>query len=91
MNLIYKQELEITDEQVLVLPFNSKILKAAEQNGKLCIWYIFDEYNTEITEIYKFFIYGTGNNIDTYDVRTRAHIDSVLMNNGFVWHVFLAI
>lgn len=91
MNLIHKQKLEIYDIQVLDLPFNSKILKVAEQNGELFVWYIFDYDNLKKKEWLTFYVYGTGKPIDTYDVRTRKHIDTILMSTGFVWHIFQAI
>ncbi|RLD64542.1 MAG: hypothetical protein DRJ01_00480 [Bacteroidetes bacterium] len=91
MNLIHKQELEIYDINILHLPYNSKILKVAEQDEKLMVWYIYDYSYIEKKEKRIFYIYGTGNPIDTYDVRTREHIDTILMSNGLVWHIFLAV
>jgi len=83
MNVIYKYELDITRKQSIEVPIGCEILKVAEQNGGLFVWARVDT-ESEINKL-PFVIYGTGHEIDMYGF---THIDSVLMANGLVWHVF---
>jgi hypothetical protein len=84
MNTIHKYELEITESQMISPPSTRRLLKVAEQNGKLNIWFAVDDaMEDEHTLIH---IVGTGHEIPDHCV--NSHIDSVLMSNGLVWHIF---
>jgi uncharacterized protein CbrC (UPF0167 family) len=85
---IHKFIIKETDKQIVQIQGFQYFLKAAEQNGNLCVWCMVDtsqkhEYPAEITLI------GTGNPIENdYRVLKAYHIDTVLMSHGLVWHIF---
>lgn len=85
MITIYKYELQITDTQTISMPSQMKIIKAAEQSGKLWIWALGESEGS--IENRRIRIVGTGNptNVSTL---FASFIDTVLMANGLVWHVF---
>ena len=83
---IYKYQLEITDRQDLYLPKNSRVLSAKEQDGILCVWVQLNE--AELEDKYTFYIFGTGTSPDMSVKLSTAYVDSVIMANGLVWHVF---
>lgn len=84
MKTIYKYELKITDSQEVFMPFESVILSAQVQNGKLCLWAeVFPE--TRLGTVTRtILIYGTGNPIDEEE---KVFIDTA-QHNGYVWHIF---
>ena len=83
--MIYKYELSITDgPQTIHLSGHSEPLKVAEQNGKLLMW-VQTCTDCEL-EPWVFRVSGTGHEID--NELDLVHIDTVLMSNGLVWHVF---
>lgn len=84
MAVIHKQELEITDRQVLRMPVDSKILCVQVQRGVLCVWYLTElvVYPTLWERV--FYIFGTGHPVDR---PLDDYIGTVQMDQ-FVWHVF---
>jgi hypothetical protein len=83
---IHKHVLTVTDEQDVALPKGAMILSVAEQNGKLCMWYGFDEDVTE-AERRRIFVIGTGNPVP--DVPLGEFLGTVLSMGGrLVWHIF---
>lgn len=86
MTRIFKYNLKITDNQFLETKHHVvKILKVAEQNEQLTLWAMVDTSITYDKIGHIISIYGTGSEIqDEQD----EYIDSVLMSNGLVWHVF---
>ena len=88
MKIIYKYDLQITDKQSVEITGFESFLKVAEQNGKLCLWCI---VNPDIKHVYKaeISIVGTGLPISYKpNVMKSNHLDSVVMSDGLVWHVF---
>lgn len=89
MKVVYKYQLEIKEKQHLKIQGFNGFLKVAEQNGDLYLWCIINakdksSYTAEINLV------GTGNMItDNARVNQNSYFDSVLMDNGFVWHVFI--
>lgn len=85
MQTIYKYNLEITDKQVVPMPFNSEIISVKNQSGNLCLWAIVETEN-EVKPTYEIEIFGTGFPMhkDTF----REFIDTCVMPDGLVWHVF---
>ena len=86
--MIWKQVLELVDVQVIQVPVGAIILSAAEQNGNLCVWYQFVQESLPgqaVAQI-EVRIVGTGNLGP--GVNGFVFIDTVLMSNGLVWHVF---
>ena len=87
MKKIFKYILEITDEQELILPMDSKILSVKEQYGDIVVYAL---VNTSIKGIegYSFIIHGTGHNtienIDNY-----IFLGTVKLKEGaLMFHVF---
>lgn len=88
MEKIYKYELEIIDFQEFEMPIGAKVISAKEQNGKLCIWAEIDTRNN-LTKSKQIAIVGTGNPINfSIGEYSYIFIDTVLMPNGLVWHVY---
>lgn len=86
MQTIYKYELKITDDQTIELTSDYQILKVAEQNGTLYLWAIIDPHGFKYPV--KIRIFGTGDTFLRLEDEFLSHLGSVLMSNGFVWHVF---
>ena len=84
---IYKYVLVITDNQIVELPIDSKIIHVAEQSGKLCIWVeIYSNSSESRSEPRTILSKGTG---PEYEEDGREeHIGTVLMSSGLVWHVY---
>lgn len=85
--VIYKYTLEIADLQEIRMPQGARVLSAKEQYGKLVIWALCDTSQPERNKNIQ--IIGTGNPIE-YNVSEHDwhFVDTVLMSNGLVWHVF---
>jgi hypothetical protein len=87
MKTIHKHKLEITDEQTVNIKGFNGFLKAAEQEGNLCLWYFVNlEDQTDYT--HNISIVGTGYAITKSNIHLGSHLDSVVMGSGLVWHVF---
>lgn len=87
MLTIFKYPLEITDEQIIELPIEAKVLSVGEQNGGLFLWAIIDTEKTQ-TRKYKFLIVGTGNEMpEAADNELHRFIGTVQIK-PYVWHVF---
>ena len=63
MKTIWKQQLAITDTQIISVPGGSRFLTVQMQNGVPCIWYIVDTEESGRSQ-YEFTTVGTGNPID---------------------------
>jgi len=86
MRVIYKYPLAITNVQPITIPEDHVLLKVAEQNGELFVWIEVDTDSADMTG--HFVIKGTGHELDMYGFH---YLDSVLMSNGLVWHVFYGV
>ena len=87
---IWKYELEITDKQTISFGNSyAKPLSVAEQNGKLMMWVslLDDFYDADIENVVDVRIIGTG--MVTSIPISDFFLGSVLMSNGFVWHVYV--
>ena len=81
MERIYKYELDIRHEQIVDMPFGAEIIHVGEQKGVLCLWAkVGIDGTNEERAIY---IIGTGQMLKS----GLKHIGSVVMSNGFVWHI----
>ena len=86
---ILKYELRITDQQKIHTDyFHIQPLSVAEQNGKLMLWAkVYEdsppEYQADSLTVN---IVGTGQ--DSRDFDCDDFLGTVVMSNGFVWHVF---
>ena len=94
MKTIYKYQIEITDLQTLHLPVDSEILSVKEQDGVLCVWALHRKQdhspNGSVTfRPISIRIVGTGHDIDfTISLHHFNFIETVMMRNGLVFHVF---
>ena len=83
--VIWKYPLELTDRQVIEMPYDSEIIHIGEQNGQLTLWALVDE-NEEQKEQRAVLVYGTGHPI----IFGPAHRHVGTAQVGpFVWHVFV--
>lgn len=89
MKQIWKYQLEIVDNQIILMPENAEILSVANQRETLCLWALVDPEALKKERHIR--IIGTGNNIH-HSFYKEKFIGTVLMENGFlVWHVFEVI
>jgi hypothetical protein len=84
MRTIHKFPLEITDEQGVSMPVGAELLAVAEQNGQLVLWAEVFPNNPNESKVIR--VVGTGNPFP--DHLSYLHIGTVVMSNGFVWHVY---
>ncbi len=84
MRTIHKQELQITDVQVIEVPKCSTILCVNKQKGTVCIWYECDtDFPLENRIIYCF---GTGHKMPNDDMKYIGTILTAAEN--FVFHFY---
>lgn len=84
MRKVLKYEILLVDEyQTLKLPCSSFFVHCGEQDGRLFAWFDTREDGQEC-EIY-IQVFGTGHTIPDYPL---AHMGSVQMKNGLVWHIY---
>ncbi len=95
MKKVYKYLLAADDVSKIQMPYDAKILKIAEQRGRICVWALIDE--EKAPESRTFYIVGTGHEIRDPNTLSQGdyrgarleHLDTVIMLNGdFVFHVF---
>ena len=79
---IWKFELDLRDEQVILVPRQFAPLAAQWQRGILCVWAIVDPDSPH--DARHFFIVGTGHPLPTIPV---TYISTV-QQGPLVWHVF---
>jgi hypothetical protein len=86
---IHKYTLEITDEQILTLPYGARLLHVDMQMGQPRLWALVD---TEAVKQDRFIrIFGTGNPIEAKDLDRLVHIGTFQDDRHMlpaVWHVF---
>lgn len=87
MTAIWKYQLPLTDEPVLNMPVNAKIIHVDDQHGVLCLWAEVDrdeELVPFLTMPRQFYVVGTGH---TFDRTGKRYLGSVIQDS-FVWHVY---
>lgn len=82
---VYKYELEITDEQIISLPFNAELLTVQMQGNKCYLWALVDPRN-ELEER-TICIYGTGHPIQN-KIRLKYISTFQIPHLGLVFHAF---
>ena len=86
MKWIFKYPLQITDQQRIELPHNSKILSIETQNDNPVLYALVDDEKIK-TETYSFIIHGTGHPAE--DVGEYEFLGTLKMFNGSgMFHVF---
>ena len=83
MHTIFKQRLDICDEQVVEMPEGAHILHIDRQEGQPCIWYECD--TDRATVKVTILCFGTGYRMD--GLPATEYIGTVLVD-GFVWHYY---
>lgn len=83
---IWKYPIERKDRQVVRIPAPARVLSAAIQNGKLCIWALVDTDCDELNVTVN--ISGTGHVIAAPTEVVLARYVGTVMDPPFVWHVF---
>jgi len=92
MKRIFKYKIEITDEQVILLPPSGDILHFGLQNDVPYIWVKVDPERTTVKRWFK--LVGTGHRFeDGFKVDGNNHILDYIgtvvgHQNTFVWHLF---
>lgn len=87
MEKIYKYPLEITDEQVIMLPTGAKILTIQAQNDIPCFWAMVNPTAPNDMAI-TIRIFGTG-----YEIKDTDYLEYIgtfqIYNGTLVFHVFV--
>jgi hypothetical protein len=87
LNKIFKYTLNITDTQMLDLPFKSKILSVMEQNNNIVLYAVVNEHQG-IMDKYTIAVIGTGNPI-SIDIDKYTFLNTVKLHNGtLMFHIF---
>lgn len=86
--VVYKYQLnEFKTDQEFRLPKNARILKVDEQDQMLFMWVAVDP--DEPIESFHIEVLDTGRMFpDLKRLEVRHHLNSVVMSNGSVWHIF---
>jgi len=80
---IWKYELEVTDQQIIAMPLDAKILTVQTQHDQPCLWVAVIPTNVKVQR--KIRVAGTGHTILT----TNGYIGTFQQLGGnLVWHVF---
>jgi hypothetical protein len=82
-NVIWKQELAMTDHQVVQMPAGAEVLHVAMQYDNLCVWFRCDPDAPKVDR--RFCIAGTGRDLDGAGKYLGT---SILMGGNLVLHVF---
>lgn len=83
MITVFKTVLKIEDEQKVEMQQGSRILKVANQRGKITLWYMCDPEAGIVEET--FYVLGTGQQMpDTFPGLYVASVEC----EEFIWHVF---
>lgn len=91
---VWKTTQPVADEIQLNLPYNSTLLKVADQDGggqRLDFWFFVPDVTVQETEMRRLRIAGTGHPLMPAVWSPEDYWDSVITLGGrLVWHVFLA-
>lgn len=90
MKTVYKYPIRIDDHILVEMPKGAKVLHAAEQFGRLCLWAEIDTEEERVDERH-FRIAGTGHNLETKTIKaeTLEFVSTVVMHEGErVIHVY---
>jgi hypothetical protein len=86
MKTIYKNELQLLDEQIITIPFGAEILTVQTQRETPCLWFLVDPNEGRLQEI-KIAIHGTGHII--HEPRFKKYLGTFQLQGGsFVGHAF---
>lgn len=84
MKTIHKYTLDVVGERTIQMPENAEFLSVQVQHGEICMWFLVDTGEAEISR--KFTVIGTGWEMPNQAVQ---HLGTVQMEGGsLVWHIF---
>lgn len=89
MKKIFKYPLIFTDAQEITIPSNSEFLSVVEQEGRIVCYFIIDTSEKIFGDV-TFYIVGTGQEInsDVLNEKETVFEKTLVMPDGFVWHIF---
>jgi len=85
-HVIWKYEIEVSDNHILIIPAHSEILHLGVQNDRAYIWVKVNPFNKGVKRDFK--VVGTGHPIEDDPDTTLIYIGSFQFTFGFVGHVF---
>ncbi len=83
---IRKYELEVTNEQEIFLPKTATILDIQLQNGKICLWALFNPLHVHGSR--SIYIFGAGKDVPR-DLIVDVARRSTVQIDQHTWHVFV--
>lgn len=89
MITIYKYPLNLRGSQYIALPWSAQLVHVDEQEGQIAAWVLVDT-KSDGTLDREFVVAGTGQDISRYIEDGKQHFKSVVMSNGYVWHVLVS-
>ena len=81
---IFKYPLLEVAFQKFYLPIGYEVLKIALQEGIPTMWVLVSTEQSDVEVELNIFMYGSGHPME----KDLTYIDTVLMENGLVWHFF---
>ena len=86
---IYKYDIQIKELQTLKLPVGSKILKLGNKvgNNVISLWAMVNSREPNYLPL-EIAVVGTGNVVEYNFEDIYEYVDTVIMDNQFVWHVY---
>lgn len=89
MMVIHKQSIQAySGVQNLYFSEGSTILKVGKQNGQIAIWFATNNEGTSINKLITILATGEYNYDDNF-LDNNEYLDTVVMDDGLVWHVFI--
>ena len=86
-SIIWKYEIEISDDCVLDIPAHAEILHlGVQKNSVPCIWVKVNPYNKGVKR--HFIVYGTGQSITEDEETKLLYVGTFQTDNWFVGHLF---
>lgn len=87
MHTIYKEVLEVTDQQNIMLPKGAEVLTVQVQRSVPCIWYKFPKQFSNEKEPWSFQTFGTGHDVPATDI--GQYVGTYQIRDGsLIFHVF---
>ena len=87
MPAIWKQQLDVTGEQVVALPKGSELMCVQAQRDIPCVWFLVPDTTTTWKEERRIYIYGTGHE---HEQISGKYLGTYQLHGGsLVFHVFI--
>jgi hypothetical protein len=85
--VIWKYEIEVSNDHVLDIPAHSELLYLGTQDDKIYLWVMLDPYTKGVKRHFR--TVGTGHPIEENEDEKLMYVGSYqLLNGKFVGHVF---